>query len=291
MEQPYIDAERNATQEEIDKYLSDRGFWLEGKNLKHWTNGKYIIEDARPANVLKGKDGSLYFVDTIPHSVEYLDGAAKENATFAAKEQNLAIAQMLEGTTLIEAPKHSFKNFDEARQWGFEHIIGTYKNDATGEDIIVSKKAIKKYISASAVLKSIDKDSHLSTLKVLPQIIKTSLVKEIHGDKKENLDIKEIQRFYGAINYDGKKHPVKITVKATKSEGNKAYSYEVLDIENPDINPGLLQSGQQNVSEKLSEAFPHSDISIAKDTNNSETAKGNPQNPCCAVSAGLEKPA
>jgi hypothetical protein len=72
MEQPYVDAERNATQEEIDKYLSDRGFWLEGKTLKHWTNVKYIIEDARPANVLKGKDGRLYFIDTIPHSVGYM---------------------------------------------------------------------------------------------------------------------------------------------------------------------------------------------------------------------------
>ena len=71
MEQPYVNVSRNATQEEIDKYLFNRGFRLEGKTLKYWTNDVYIIEDARPANVLKGKDGNLYFIDTIPHSVEY----------------------------------------------------------------------------------------------------------------------------------------------------------------------------------------------------------------------------
>jgi hypothetical protein len=99
------------------------------------------------------------------------------------------------------------------------------------------------------------------------------LIKEIHGDEKDNGDIKEIQRFYGAINYEGKRYPVKITVKATKNEGNKAYSYEVLDIENPGINPGHLQSGQQNVSENPSEAFLHSDISTRKDANISEPTK------------------
>ena len=82
---------------------------------------------------------------------------------------------MFEETAPIEAPKHSFKNFEEARQWGFKNIIGTHKNDAADEELIVSKKSIKKYISASAVLKSVGKDAHLSTLKVFPQIIKNSL--------------------------------------------------------------------------------------------------------------------
>ena len=77
LEQSYIDAERNATQEEINKYLTDAGFrpdgvrsWSNGHEV--WSNGKYELFDARPANVLKGKDGNLYFVDAIPHSVEYL---------------------------------------------------------------------------------------------------------------------------------------------------------------------------------------------------------------------------
>jgi hypothetical protein len=151
---------------------------------------------------------------------------------------------MFKNTTPIDAPKHNFKNFDEARQWGFVHIIGSYINEATKESIVVSKKAIKKYISASAVLKSVNKDVHLSTLKIFPQIIKTALMMEIHADKKDNPNIKEIQRLYGAISYQGNVYSVKITVKATIKEGNKAYSYEVLDIENPGQSLGNLQSGQ-----------------------------------------------
>ncbi|MDR0712021.1 MAG: hypothetical protein LBF67_06735 [Prevotellaceae bacterium] len=185
---------------------------------------------------------------------------------------------MLEGTTPIETPKHSFKNFDQARKWAYEHIVGAHKNDATEEYMIVSKKAIKKYTSASAALKSVDKDAHLSTLKALPQIIKTALLKEQHADKKDNQDIKEIQRFYGAISYEGKKHPVKITVIATKNEGNKAYSYEVLDIENPGIGPGNLQNGQQNVSDNSSKAFSHSEFSTGNEQMLRKTGEFMPNN-------------
>ncbi|GHT32895.1 hypothetical protein FACS189434_05760 [Bacteroidia bacterium] len=78
LEQSFIDAERNAAREEIHEYLTSRGFKLDGirtwANLHEvWSNGKYEMFDVRPANVLKGKDGNLYFFDTIPHSVEYMN--------------------------------------------------------------------------------------------------------------------------------------------------------------------------------------------------------------------------
>jgi hypothetical protein len=140
---------------------------------------------------------------------------------------------MLEGTTPIDAPKHSFKNFDEARRWARENIVGTYKNEHTGEDINVSKTAIDKYLSEKAVTKSVNMDAHLSALKQLPSLIKTSILRELKQDRDDNPEIKEIQRLYGAISYEGLTHPVKITVKVTRSQGNKAYSYEVMEIENP----------------------------------------------------------
>ena len=76
LEQDLIPSERNATQKEIDDYLKEMGFqkngireWSNGHEV--WSNGVYELFDARPANVLMGKDGNLYFIDTIPHSVEY----------------------------------------------------------------------------------------------------------------------------------------------------------------------------------------------------------------------------
>jgi hypothetical protein len=79
MEQPFVEAERNATRTEIEEYLTGKGFKLDGARIWSnysdvWSNGEYEIYDARPANVLKGNDGNLYFIDTFPHSVEYLKG-------------------------------------------------------------------------------------------------------------------------------------------------------------------------------------------------------------------------
>jgi hypothetical protein len=78
MEQPLVDAERNATKEEIENYLTEHGFKLNGvrdwsNGHEVWSNGVYELFDARPANVLKGNNGELYFIDTIPHSVDYMN--------------------------------------------------------------------------------------------------------------------------------------------------------------------------------------------------------------------------
>ena len=84
MEQPIIDFERNATKQEIEDFLKQEGFQLSGKRdwsngHEVWSNGKFELFDARPANVLKGKDGELYFIDTIPHSVEYMNQNKQQN--------------------------------------------------------------------------------------------------------------------------------------------------------------------------------------------------------------------
>ena len=117
------------------------------------------------------------------------------------QEKLLTIELILEGTTVIYTPKHNFQNIKEARIWAKENIVGICKNIHCNKDVNISQRAIKKYLSASAVLKSIDKDAHLSALIKLPILIETAVLKETHQDRDSNLDIKEIQRFYGAINY------------------------------------------------------------------------------------------
>jgi len=156
--------------------------------------------------------------------------------------------QMLEGVTPINTPKHNFKNIKEAKNWAKSSIVGIYKNERTEENIQVSKTAIDKYLSESAIRKSLTLDIHLSTLKMLPKLIQTSVLRETQQDRENNKDIKEIQRFYGAINYVNEFYPVKITVKAYTTGSNTAYSYEVLEIESPTI---LQSSGQSIQSEHL----------------------------------------
>jgi hypothetical protein len=140
---------------------------------------------------------------------------------------------MLEGTTPIEVAKHGFKNFKEAEMWARQNVVGKYKNADTGDDLRISNKTIGKYISESAVTKSVNKDVHLSTLKILPEVVKTALLKEVHADRANDQHIKDIQRLYGSVNYEGTIYPVKLTVKRYQNHENKVYSYEVIAIENP----------------------------------------------------------
>lgn len=60
--QPYIKAEREATEEEIASYMRLLGFEMDYYDEHH--NDKYKIFDAVPNNVLYGIDGNLYFIDT-----------------------------------------------------------------------------------------------------------------------------------------------------------------------------------------------------------------------------------
>lgn len=76
LEQPFIQSDRNATWDEITNELPKMGYemgsarlWSNGHGV--WSNGKFELFDARPANVLVGKDGILYFIDTFTHSVDY----------------------------------------------------------------------------------------------------------------------------------------------------------------------------------------------------------------------------
>ena len=132
----------------------------------------------------------------------------------------------------IDTPKHQFSNI-EAKTWAKENITGVYKNANTGEDICVSKTAVDKYLSESAIKKSVTLDAHLSALVQIPKLIESSILVETKRDRDNDTNISEIRRLYGAINYENDIYPVKITVKVIKFGENKAYSYEVMQIESP----------------------------------------------------------
>jgi len=146
----------------------------------------------------------------------------------------------MEGTIAIDTPKHCFKNIKEAKDWAKNNIVGTYRNNDTGEDIRISNLAVDKYLSKKAVEKSISIDAHLSALKQMPSLIKTALLKERTADKDNNIDIREIQRLYGAIRYENQTYSVKITVKVYRTEVSKAYSYEVINVKTLPINDRVI---------------------------------------------------
>ncbi|MDR3143229.1 MAG: hypothetical protein LBU37_16105, partial [Tannerellaceae bacterium] len=180
------------------------------------------IDDVRDFLDRKGKKGK--------NDIRFRDNASEDLDNNEQGTENLS---SLEGLEIIETPRHDFKNIGEARTWAKENITGTYHNANADEDISVSRTAIDKYLSEKAIKKSTSIDVHLSAIKQLPKLIETSVLVERHPDRDSDIHIKEIQRLYGAINYKGENYPVKITVKATLNDGNKAYSYEVMSVETP----------------------------------------------------------
>jgi len=133
----------------------------------------------------------------------------------------------------VDVPKHTFTNFKEAEEWAKNNIVGTYNNEDTGIEVYVSNNSISKFLSGKAIKRSVSKDAHLSALTQIPKLIETSVLRESHPDRDKNPDIKEILRFEGRMNYEGVEYPVKITVKAYQTGANKAYNYEVMQIESP----------------------------------------------------------
>jgi hypothetical protein len=70
LEQPYVDNAREATQRQIDNELRAMGFEettiYDGN--RGWTDGEYVLWDARPANVLIDEHGELCFIDIVINS-------------------------------------------------------------------------------------------------------------------------------------------------------------------------------------------------------------------------------
>ena len=59
--QPHIQAEREATEDEIVEYMTALGFEMD--YIDEFHNEEYEVFDA-PNNVLYGIDNDLYFIDT-----------------------------------------------------------------------------------------------------------------------------------------------------------------------------------------------------------------------------------
>ncbi|MEG1748449.1 MAG: hypothetical protein RR249_02030 [Tannerellaceae bacterium] len=60
--QPHIQAEREATEDEIAEYMEALGFEMD--YIDEFHNEEYEVFDAVPNNVLYGIDNELYFIDT-----------------------------------------------------------------------------------------------------------------------------------------------------------------------------------------------------------------------------------
>ena len=142
---------------------------------------------------------------------------------------------------------HGFANYKEAKAWAKENVAKVYDKEESGGkgDVRISNAAIDKFMSQSAIDKSDSKDVHMAVLKVLPDVLKSSIDVETHPDFLKGEDGKRrvengmnkdvlVHRCYGAVSIDGKPYRVKMTLKEDPrdvSSPHVTHSYEATKIE------------------------------------------------------------
>lgn len=207
--------------------------------------------------------------DTFSDSKEHFDAVRDR----AVEEKGIVMPNLnKEKVKVVEVEKSPFGNNIEtslknAREWARENLVTMGKTEMPtmrdGTPYIISKRAVEKYLSESAVRKSENLDIHLSVLPKLTDVIHESIEAEIHADynvkdetgkRKAELGYGNnilVHRLYGAVEMDGKIYRVKTTMQEFRGgEENKPHSYEVTKIELLD-SPGKRENPDR----------PHSDAS------------------------------
>ena len=154
---------------------------------------------------------------------------------------------------VVEVEPHGFNSNDplsEAKAWAEKNLVGIYtahKDTLDEFEYEISKSAIRKYLSPTAIIKSENLLIHLSALKFIPKIIEESIEVEIHANYTKVNGIRNLEspidkttlihRYYGAIRMINNKYRIKTTIKEFRdtSRTNKPYTFEVIKIELLDL--------------------------------------------------------
>lgn len=275
------------TEEEMQRYLKKQN---EGKGVM------YRVEHAAEVYNKANTHYRMELGNTFSDSKEHFDAVRDR----AVEEKGIVMPNLnKEKVKVVEVEKHDFgskerETINNAKAWAISNLVTTGNQDLPtmrdGTTYTISKKAIEKYLSESAVKKSENLDTHLSVLTKLTDVIHESIEAEIHADynvkdetgkRKAELGYGNnilVHRLYGAVEIDGKIYRVKTTMQEFRGgEENKPHSYEVTKIElldspgkreNPDRPPSDASNNSKNITSEGSEKANESDSLPLNSTTN-----------------------
>lgn len=300
------------TEEEMQRYLKKK---YEGKGVM------YRIEHAAEVYNKAKQHYRMELGNTFSDSKEHFDAVRDR----AVEEKGIVMPNLnKEKVKVVEVEKHGFGEnkadaIKNARIWAKDNLAtknGDMPTMRDGTPYVISKAAIDKYLSNSAISKSEDPFVHLSVLPKLTDVIHESIEAEIHPDYKKGEDGMRsvdngygegvlVHRLYGAVELDGKMYRVKTTMQEFRGgEENKPHSYEVTKIElldspgkreNPD-RPPLVSSNNSIDTAKLLQGVEKSYDSDkklldgSKDLTDGETLFRKESDKPSEASLGLSKP-
>ena len=212
-----------------------------------------MSEEEMQKYIADKKNGGTHFRmelgKTFSDTKENFDGVRDR----AVEEKGIVMPNLKkESVKIVPVEKHKFgedvgEMLDNAKDWAKSNLVTTGKSELPtmrdGTPYTISKNAIDKYLSSSAVKKSDKLSIHLSVLPKLTDVIHESIEAEIHPDYNKGEDGTRsiengygnnvlVHRLYGAVELDGKIYRVKTTMQEFRGgEENKPHSYEVTKIE------------------------------------------------------------
>ena len=200
LKQDFVPNANFATPEEIDGYMRSMGF-ENGEKEAEYSNGKYVVSDLRPRNVLKSLSGNFYVIDAgvelnsseLPEKQEALSQSEDVNSLFSELESEVGRLSELFHTpvqvhyspeTIQNATARNAAEDGLAKGWYVDGEVHIYLPNATGvEDIqetffheVVAHKGVKEMLG--------DKHSELmdALFDVLPESEQKRLL-ELYGEK------------------------------------------------------------------------------------------------------------
>ena len=288
------------TEEEMQRYLKKQN---EGKGVM------YRVEHAAEVYNKTNTHYRMELGNTFSDNKEHFDAVRDR----AVKEKGIVMPNLnKDKVKVVEVEKHGFGEnkadaIKNARIWAKDNLAtknGDMPTMRDGTPYVISKAAIDKYLSNSAISKSEDPFVHLSVLPKLTDVIHESIEAEIHPDYKKGEDgLRSVEngygegvlvhRLYGAVEIDGKTYRVKTTMQEFRGgEENKPHSYEVTKIElldspgkreNPDRPP--LVSSNNSIDNKI-ELPDAPGTAVLPDSSPLDTTPSNSKN---ITSEGSEK--
>ena len=301
------------TEEEMQRYL------------KKQNDGKGVMYRVEHAAEVYNKTNTHYRMElgnTFSDSKEHFDAVRDR----AVEEKGIVMPNLnKEKVKVVEVEKHLFgskerETINNAKAWAISNLVTTGKQELPtmrdGTTYTISKKAIDKYLSESAVKKSENLDTHLSVLTKLTDVIHESIETEIHPDYKKGEDGTRgvengygegvlVHRLYGAVEIGGKTYRVKTTMQEFRGgEENKPHSYEVTKIElldspgkreNPDRPPSDASNNSIDTAKLLQGVEKSYDsgkklLDESKDLTDGETFFRKEEGKSGYASLGLSKP-
>lgn len=183
IEQPFISAERGATQEEVKEEMSKMGYSYVEDNT--YTNERYIIEDLHNGNILLDSDGKLNFIDPVIRIAEK-EVTAEPKATFNGF---ITYTEAVKNTPINNIIKIDIEGVNVAEITNNGDI-----NDLIRQDILLDQRELSPNGDIVFITKGNSLGKKLVNAQIAKEIVQGSINEQGNIIAKEKIELTETSK-------------------------------------------------------------------------------------------------